>query len=166
MARAIIALGANLPGRFGPPSAMIEAGLQALEGQGCHVVTRSRLYRSPAWPDPSNPEFINAAASLETTLPPAGLLARLHAIEEEFGRVRREANAPRTLDLDLLDYEGRVSVEGEVTILPHPRMAGRAFVLLPLADIAPDWRHPVTGVAIANLIAALPAPLAVTLAGP
>jgi 2-amino-4-hydroxy-6-hydroxymethyldihydropteridine diphosphokinase len=88
------------------------------------------------------------------------LLAHLHALEARFGRQRRAANAPRPLDLDILDYDGRVSAPRDVPILPHPRLTGRAFVLLPLLEIAPDWRHPATGTPIALLIAGLPDPAA------
>ena len=98
--------------------------------------------------------------SVETSLAPNALLARLHAVEAEFGRVRRQVNAPRTLDLDIVDYAGLVSAPGDSPILPHPRLADRAFVLLPLAEIAPGWRHPATGVSITELIAALSEPKA------
>jgi 2-amino-4-hydroxy-6-hydroxymethyldihydropteridine diphosphokinase len=140
--------------------------LRRLDGNGVTLAARSRLYRSIAWPDPADPEFINAAARIETDLPPAALLARLHAVEAEFGRVRRQVNAPRPLDLDIVDYDGLVSAPGETPILPHPRLADRAFVLLPLFDIAPDWRHPATGTAIADLIAALADPSAAMSIGP
>jgi 2-amino-4-hydroxy-6-hydroxymethyldihydropteridine diphosphokinase len=84
-------------------------------------------------------------------------LAELHAVEEEFGRVRSVPNAPRLIDLDLLDFRGQISPGGPgKATLPHPRMIGRAFVLRPLADLAPGWRHPVTGASIEALAAALP----------
>lgn len=132
--------------------------MAALDGGGIRVAARSPLYRSTAWPDPSDPEFVNAAVRVETALPPGALLARLHGIEAEFGRERRHANAPRTLDLDIVDYDGLVSVDGETPVLPHPRLADRAFVLLPLMDVAPGWRHPATGAAIQDLVEALPRP--------
>ncbi|MDB5397647.1 MAG: 2-amino-4-hydroxy-6-hydroxymethyldihydropteridine pyrophosphokinae [Rhodospirillales bacterium] len=157
-----IALGSNLAGRFASPAAAIEAATQALGVNDIEVIARSRLYRSAAWPDPADPEFVNAVAAVETDLSPLDLLARLHAIEAEFGRVRRQANAPRSLDLDIVDYGGLVSAPGETPILPHPRMADRAFVLLPLAEIARDWRHPVTGVVIGDLMRALPDALGAT----
>jgi len=153
-----IALGSNVAGRFEDPRQAVEAAAAALNRAGISVTARSRLYRSPAWPDPSDPEFVNAVVAAETDLKPGELLARLHALEAEFGRVRRQPNAPRTLDLDVVDYDGRVSVPGQTPILPHPRMTDRAFVLLPLADVAPDWRHPVTGAPVAELIRALPGP--------
>lgn len=160
MVFAIVALGSNLAGRFASPGAAVEAATAALDGDGIRVAARSPLYRSTAWPDPSDPEFVNAAVRVETSLPPDALLARLHAVEAEFGRERRQANAPRTLDLDIVDYDGRVSADGQAPILPHPRLADRAFVLLPLMDVAPDWRHPATGAAIHDLVEALPKPSA------
>ena len=81
-------------------------------------------------------------------------MARLHAVERKFGRVRGARNAPRTLDLDLLDYNGRI--EGGPPVLPHPWIETRAFVLVPLADVAPSWKHPVSGRDVRALIAALP----------
>ncbi len=81
-------------------------------------------------------------------------MAALEAVENKFGRRRGPPNSPRTLDIDLLDYKGLVRAHGPV--LPHPRMQARGFVLVPLADIAPDWRHPVSGKSVCELIAALP----------
>lgn len=162
MVFAFIALGSNLAGRFSSPKAAIEAAIEALKSFDIQVVTSSCLYHSVAWPDPSDPEFSNAVVSIETGLPASALLARLHEIEATFGRERRHVNAPRTLDLDIVDYGGTVSAPGETPILPHPRLADRAFVLLPLMDIAPDWRHPVTGQTIGELVAALPDPSGAT----
>ena len=156
MALSFIALGSNVAGRFPGPAEAVQAAIEALNCSDMKVIGRSRLYRSAAWPDPADPEFVNAVAAVQTDLPPSALLARLHAIEADFGRIRRQPNAPRTLDLDIVDYGGLVSAVGETPILPHPRMADRAFVLLPLAEVAHDWRHPVTGKVIADLIRALP----------
>ena len=162
MAVSYIALGANIAGRFPNPEAAIEAALLALNSSDIKMIKRSRLYRSIAWPDPADPEYVNAVAAVATELPPEVLLARLHGIEADFGRVRRQPNAPRPLDLDIIDYAGRVSAPDGATILPHPRMTERAFVLLPLAEIAPDWRHPTTGSAIDALIRGLQAPTGAT----
>ena len=162
MALSYVALGSNIAGRFATPAAAVTMAMRAIESPDIKEISRSRLYRSTAWPDPADPEFVNAMMSVETSLAPDALLAHLHAVEAEFGRVRRQANAPRNLDLDIVDYAGLVSAPGASPILPHPRLADRAFVLLPLADIAPDWRHPVTGAAIVDLIAALPDPNAAT----
>lgn len=162
MALSFIALGSNVAGRFQNPAAAVEAAVDALKANDINILLCSRLYRSAAWPNPADPEFVNAVVVAGTDLPPAALLARLHKIETEFGRIRRLANAPRTLDLDIVDYAGLISGEGESPILPHPRMADRAFVLLPLAEVAPDWRHPITGVAIDELISALVDPKSAT----
>jgi 2-amino-4-hydroxy-6-hydroxymethyldihydropteridine diphosphokinase len=158
MVLAIVALGANLAGRFSSPAAAVEAGLGKIDAHAGRVVARSRLYRSTAWPDPDDPEFANAVALVETTCSAEELLTRLHEIETAFGRVRREMNAPRPIDLDIVDFGGAVSIPDDTPILPHPRMAERAFVLLPLQEIVPDWRHPVTGQGLAELVAALPDP--------
>lgn len=150
-----IALGANLPGPAGPPQATLEEALARLGAAGARVTARSRWYRSPAWPDPAEPEFVNAVAALETVLEAADLLGLLHRIEDALGRERGRPNAPRAIDLDLLDYRGAVE-GGAGPVLPHPRLHRRAFVLLPLAEIAPAWRHPVSRRSVAELIAALP----------
>jgi 2-amino-4-hydroxy-6-hydroxymethyldihydropteridine diphosphokinase len=160
MAIAFVAAGANMPGPHGQPEMAVSLGLRAIEGPDLRLVARSRLYASKAWPDPRDPDFVNAVARIDTDLGPTGLLARLHEIEARFGRERRVANAPRTLDLDVIDYDGRISRPGENPVLPHPRMADRAFVLLPLAEVAPNWRHPVTGQTIGDLIANLSDPAA------
>jgi 2-amino-4-hydroxy-6-hydroxymethyldihydropteridine diphosphokinase len=150
----LIALGANLPSPAGPPDATLEAALQELSGRAITILKRSGFYRSAAWPNPGDPSFVNAVGAVQTDLPPASLLAALHDVEAVFGRRRTAPNAPRTLDLDLLDYDGRVE-EGPPT-LPHPRIESRAFVLVPLSEIAPDWRHPVSGRSVSELIERLP----------
>ena len=138
----LIALGANQPSDIGPPEATLRAALTALAGEGVEVAAISRFYRSPAWPDPSDPPYVNAVASARTILTPRQLMDALHRIEARFGRERRALNAPRTLDLDIADYEGRVESPAEGPVLPHPRAHERVFVLAPLLDVAPDWVHP------------------------
>ena len=142
----LIGLGANLDHPdYGPPRRTLEAALEALRQAGVGVLARSRWYRSAPVPASDQPWFVNAVASLETHLPPAELLALLHEIEARFGRARRRRNEARVLDLDLLAYHDRVSAPGETPVLPHPRLGERAFVVLPLRDLAPDWRHPQSG---------------------
>lgn len=150
----LIALGANLVSSAGNLADTLHAALATLARQGIEIEDVSAFYKSPAWPDPSDPPFVNAVARLRTDLTQEALLAELHATEATFGRARGTKNAPRTLDLDLLDYNGAIAT-GRIE-LPHPRMASRAFVLMPLRDVAPAWRHPVTGKSVDELIAALP----------
>lgn len=150
----LIALGANLPSPAGPPAETLTQALFLLAQQSITIERQSGFYRSASWPNPMDPSFINAVASIRTALPPAELLQLLHDIERLFGRERRTANAPRTLDLDIVDYDGRV--ESGPPVLPHPRMHARLFVLCPLHEIAPEWRHPVSGLPVSDLIAALP----------
>jgi 2-amino-4-hydroxy-6-hydroxymethyldihydropteridine diphosphokinase len=151
----LIALGGNLPSRAGQPADTLKRALGELERQGVEIREVSAFYETPAWPDPTAPAFVNAVAAVKTGLQPVELLMLLHGLETDFGRLRSASNAPRTLDLDLLDYDGRVMAEPLLT-LPHPRMATRSFVLVPLRDVAPGWRHPVTGQRLADLLAALP----------
>ncbi|HEX2592618.1 MAG TPA: 2-amino-4-hydroxy-6-hydroxymethyldihydropteridine diphosphokinase [Rhizomicrobium sp.] len=150
----LIGLGASIPSRAGAPDSTLRAALAELAVSGVNIVKLSRIYRTPAWPDPRDPEFANAVAHIETQLTPQQLMQLLHATETSFGRTRSVRNAPRTLDLDLIDYDGRVE-QGD-PILPHPRIAARNFVLIPMRDVAPDWKHPLTGATIVSLIAALP----------
>ncbi|MGD0189190.1 MAG: 2-amino-4-hydroxy-6-hydroxymethyldihydropteridine diphosphokinase [Rhizomicrobium sp.] len=150
----VIGLGGNLTSPIGPPEITIPASLKELARHGIGIVATSSLYATRAWPDPRDPAFINAVAHIETGLPPEQLMLVFQTVEAEFGRVRNRANAPRTLDLDLLDYDGQV--RNANPILPHPRMETRGFVLVPLAEIAPRWISPASGKSVRELIAALP----------
>src|SRR6185437_16978567 len=137
----LIALGANLPSQAGGPADTLKRALGELERQGVEIREVSAFYETPAWPDPIDPPFVNAVAAVKTSLQPVELLMLLHGVETDFGRLRSAANAPRTLDIDLLDYDAKVLSAG--VTLPHPRMQDRSFVLVPLAQVAPGWRHPV-----------------------
>lgn len=152
----LVALGSNLSHElFGRPTAVIGAALSALEVLGVRIVARSRLYDSVPVPASDQPNFVNAAAAVETALAPRELMHALQSVETAFGRVRRTRNEARTLDLDLLAYDDEV-IEEDDLVLPHPRLHDRAFVLLPLRDVAPDWRHPMLGKTVGEFIAALP----------
>lgn len=154
----LVGLGANLDSpRFGPPRRTLEAALARLDAGGIRIARRSRFYRSAPVPVSDQPWYVNAVAVVETALAPRPLLDALLAVEEEFGRVRSVANAARVLDLDLLAYGDIVTAADAVPALPHPRLAGRAFVLYPLGEVAPHWRHPATGTPVGSLIRALPA---------
>ena len=147
-----IALGANIPSPVGPPHVTLQRALEAMAKHGIRIVAVSPLYRSPSWPAGSGqPDYVNAVAKVETNLLPATLLRALLAIERAFGRVRKAKWEPRALDLDLLDYGGLVS-DAPQLMLPHPLMHERAFVLRPLADVAPEWRHPDTGQSVSDLL--------------
>ncbi|WP_341910617.1 2-amino-4-hydroxy-6-hydroxymethyldihydropteridine diphosphokinase [Ferrovibrio terrae] len=153
-----IALGANLPSAaYGKPRATLEAALNLLAPDGISVLRRSSWWQSGPQPASTQPDFINGVIEVETDLSPTELLARLHAIESACGRVRQDRWEARVLDLDLIDYRGQQQAGGIVAgepSLPHPRLAERLFVLLPLQEIAPDWRHPVTGAGLPALISA------------
>ncbi|RKQ72911.1 2-amino-4-hydroxy-6-hydroxymethyldihydropteridine diphosphokinase [Oceanibaculum indicum] len=155
----LVAIGSNLPGAgFDTPRAVCLAALEALERDpDIRVVARSRLFESAPVPLSDQPWYANGAVLVETALPPAALLARLHEIEAQFGRVRQVRNEARVLDLDLLAYHDVQNDRAEVPpLLPHPRLRERAFVLRPLLDIARDWRHPGDSRDIPALLAALP----------
>nr|WP_225563055.1 2-amino-4-hydroxy-6-hydroxymethyldihydropteridine diphosphokinase [Rhodanobacter sp. DHG33] len=143
-------MGSNL----GDPRRQVLDAMDALARlPGTQLMRRSRLYRTPPWGVLEQPPFVNAAVLLETGIEPQALLEALLAIEQRAGRVRTERNGPRTLDLDLLHMDGVQSDDAKLT-LPHPRIAERAFVLLPLADLAPDLVLPGQG-RVADLLPAV-----------
>ncbi len=153
----LIALGANLPTeRFGSPRQTLEAALNMMETAGIKVVKRSSWYESEPVPPSGQPWYINGVAQVETTLRPAELLRELHRIEEKMGRIRRKRWESRVIDLDLLAYGHHVAQpDGNspgAPHVPHPRMAERLFVLRPLAEIDPDWRHPLTGQGVGEML--------------
>ncbi|MGE0152750.1 MAG: 2-amino-4-hydroxy-6-hydroxymethyldihydropteridine diphosphokinase [Reyranellaceae bacterium] len=164
----LIGLGANLPSPHGPPLATLVAALAALEARNVRVLARSPWFESEPVPRSEQAWFVNAAALVGTLESPHNLLKILHEIEIDFGRARSVPNAARPLDLDLLlgtglvldrppdDGSGGVDLSGRALVLPHPRLAERAFVLRPLAAIAPDWVHPRTGRSLARMAAELP----------
>jgi 2-amino-4-hydroxy-6-hydroxymethyldihydropteridine diphosphokinase len=153
----LIAVGANLPNpEFGPPQATCEAALGELSRRSLRIVRRSRWFETAPIPASDQPWYVNGVVAVETGLSPEPLLALLHDVERRFGRERRELNAARILDLDIVAYGDLVRTDPP-PILPHPRMHERAFVLLPLSDVAPDWRHPADGRPVSELIRALPA---------
>ena len=149
----VVALGSNLKGEWASSISVLEAAKARFLPAGLKTLECSSYWRSTAWPDAREPDYINAIALVETGLGAEGVLCALHAIEAEFGRVRTATNAPRVLDLDLIAY-GRTVRTDTAPILPHPRAAERRFVMGPLAEIAPAWRHPVSGLTAKALAAA------------
>ena len=138
------------------PRATLEHVLSLLPGLGLTILRRSGWYESAPVPVSDQPWYVNGVIRVATDLSPQEALARLHGIEADLGRSRGELNAARSVDLDNLSG-GKMILGGPTPpIVPHPRMATRAFVLLPLAEIAPDWRHPITDVPISELIRGLP----------
>jgi 2-amino-4-hydroxy-6-hydroxymethyldihydropteridine diphosphokinase len=146
----LVALGSNLAGGFAGREALLEAALGRFADAELTLVKRSSWWRSASWPDPSLPEYLNGLAVVETSLSPRQTLAALRRIERDFGREPSPPNAPRTLDLDLIAH-GRAVVDEPGLVLPHPRAHERLFVMGPLAEIAPDWVHPLLGETAATL---------------
>jgi 2-amino-4-hydroxy-6-hydroxymethyldihydropteridine diphosphokinase len=152
----LVGIGSNLaaPGYRSPRDTAMAAVAQ-LPAIGVAIVARSPWYLSEPVPASDQPWFVNGVVEIATELPPPELLARLLALEAQFGRERGARDAARTLDLDLLDYDGRECSTPDL-VLPHPRLHERRFVLAPLCDIVPDWRHPRLGLTAAELLAGLP----------
>lgn len=155
MSRAFIALGANLPFEGAPPVVTLARAVEALIEAGIAVDARSSLWETAPWPPSDQPPYVNAVLHAAVGgLGPEALYAVLRNVEAAFGRARRTRWDARTLDLDILAMEGFEGVFGNIE-LPHPRLHERVFVLAPLAEVAPGWRHPALNLTAADLLAAL-----------
>ncbi|MGX9355686.1 2-amino-4-hydroxy-6-hydroxymethyldihydropteridine diphosphokinase [Roseobacteraceae bacterium S113] len=172
---AVVALGSNLPAGARTPKQTLNAAIIALVEKGVAIRAISRFFETPCFPAGAGPDYVNAAISLDWTGTPEALLAVLHEVEAAFARTREVRWGQRTLDLDLIAFGNHVRPSPEAharwrnlplevqmreapgeLILPHPRVQDRAFVLVPMADIAPDWHHPILDQTTAALCAALP----------
>ena len=170
-----VALGANLKFESHPPELTLGHAIQALAARGVAIRAMSRFYATPCFPAGAGPDYVNAAILIETDAAPQEILHQLHEVEARFGRERVQRWGMRTLDMDLIFAGGRVAPDLDTfrawhalepqtqarsapdrLILPHPRLQDRAFALVPLADIAPEWRHPVLGKSVREMLAALP----------
>ncbi|WP_290686032.1 2-amino-4-hydroxy-6-hydroxymethyldihydropteridine diphosphokinase [Haematobacter sp.] len=176
MTQAFVALGSNLTSRNAAPAVILSTALKLLRLKEVVPTSLSFLYRTPAFPAGSGPDFVNAVIAVDVgDLLPAEVLSRLHMVESALGRERSVRWGARTADLDLVAMGGAVLPEEatwrrwrelspprqqqeapDTLVLPHPRLQDRAFVLVPMADVAGDWRHPVTGLSVAEMLASLP----------
>ena len=148
-----LAIGSNLGNKINN----IEIAKFELEKYKIKILKCSSNYKTESWPDPSKPNYINIIIKIKTTLVPIELLRTCNLIELKMGRVRSKKNAPRTCDIDIIDYNKKVLTEKNMRlILPHPRMTKRNFVLLPLFEVDKSWKHPISKINIVNLINSLP----------
>lgn len=150
----LVGLGANLPSRYGRPEQTVEAAIKALEAAGVEIVATSGLWRSAPVPLSDDPWYCNAVVSVRADMTAEALLGILQGIEKDFGREDNVRNAPRVIDLDLLVFNNDI-VDTPALTLPHPRMHERAFVLVPLREIAPEWVHQVMNKTIDEMLSVL-----------
>jgi 2-amino-4-hydroxy-6-hydroxymethyldihydropteridine diphosphokinase len=142
-----LGLGSNLPSKYGDRFANINLAISCLDGYGIKVIKKSSFYETPSYPNNENPKFINAVILVETTLPPVDLMSVLIFIEKKLERKRGKKNDPRTCDIDIIDYNSEILNlrynNLELTV-PHKELTSRNFILFPLQEISPTWKHPKT----------------------
>jgi 2-amino-4-hydroxy-6-hydroxymethyldihydropteridine diphosphokinase len=150
---AYLAIGSNLGNKI----SNIEITKSELQKYKIKILKSSSNYKSESWPNPSMPKYINIIIKINTSLAPLELLKICNLIELKLGRVRNKKNAPRTCDIDIIDYDQKIlNEENNRLILPHPRMNKRNFVLLPLFEVEKSWKHPESKINIVKLINSLP----------
>ena len=154
-----LGIGSNLSSPFGNRFVNINLAIRLLKKYGIEIIKKSSFYETPSYPNQNNPKFINVIIEVNTVLPPADLASVLIFIEEKIGRKRNKKNDPRTCDIDIIDYNNQIfnfKYKDLDFIAPHKKVAFRNFVLFPLQEIAPNWKHPVTNELINMLIHKLP----------
>ena len=150
---AYLAIGSNLGNKINN----IDIAKFELQKNKIKILMSSSCYLSESWPDSTNPNYINIIIKIKTSLMPLELLTICNLVESKLGRVRSKKNAPRTCDIDIIDYDKKILNEKNNKLsLPHPRMNKRNFVLLPLFEVDKSWKHPKSNINIVNLINSLP----------
>ena len=145
----LVGIGSNLSGRVGTPIETVKESLTVLQANGMNILACSECYNTPPVGPPGQGDYVNLVVRVSSVLMPHGLLDRLQLIESQFGRQRSVKWGARTLDLDMLDWNGH-QMQGRLN-LPHPELTKRRFVLRPLMDVAPEWRDPKTGKSVGVL---------------
>ena len=155
----ILSLGSNLPSKFGDKFDNLKFAMFFLKEYGILIDKESSFYETPSYPDKNNPKFVNMVISIITDLPPVDLMSVLIYIENKIERRRNKKNEPRTCDIDIIDYNNEVldfKYKNLNLIIPHKELTSRNFVLFPLQEILPNWKHPKTNEIINVLIQKLP----------
>ena len=135
-------IGSNLPSFTGDRKDNIENALKYLKELKFELIRTSSFYETPSYPNKSDPKFINLCIKLKTNLKPIKFLKNIKEIEKKLGRKRLKKNEPRTCDIDIIDYNGEIYRDNDLTI-PHPKLHLRNFVIYPLKEIEPEWQHPI-----------------------
>ena len=155
----ILGIGSNLSSKFGDRFKNIELAVSFIESHDIKILKKSSFYETPSYPNKNNPKFINMIVSIKTDLKPLELMSLLLSIENKLDRLRGKKNDPRTCDLDIIDYNNEVLnfvFNNNNFFSPHKNLSNRNFVLYPLREISPLWKHPVTNESIDTLILKLP----------
>jgi len=155
----ILSLGSNLSSKFGNRKDNLKLAISLLESGGIIIVKKSSVYETPSYPDKTKPKFLNILISVETDFLPEELMRVLLHVEKKLERKRKVKNEPRTCDIDIIDYHGQlINIKKEKfhLIIPHKNLSSRIFVLIPLQEILPNWKHPKTKEMVTTLIQKLP----------
>jgi len=155
----ILSIGSNLRSKYGDRFNNLRCAISFLKDYEISIIKESSIYETPAYPDANDPKFLNIIISIESNLSPQNLMKALLEIEDKFERKRIKKNDPRTCDIDIIDYNGEIinfTYKDQNLTIPHNKLSSRNFVLYPLSEILPYWKHPKTKVNISDLIDQLP----------